>query len=125
MMQLPIMDSLFKAQNVDSMNVAQVNDSTRSLRLYFKPASQYSGYIFNYDLHTYLLHSIIYFVKTGVSDDDTGSGVSMISIAFSNYSNAVIDNDYFREDKFIYKLGDKFFAQHPYENYQLMVNVIK
>lgn len=122
-LQLPFLDSLFRAQNVDSMKVKEVNDSTRELQMFFNPASHYSGFILSYNLHSYLLKYIIYFIKTPVSDDDPGSGVSMIRITFSNYSNEVIDDDYFREDKFIYKQGDKFFAQHPYENFQLMMNV--
>lgn len=137
-LQLPFLDSLFRSQNVDSMNVTQVNDSTRSLRMYFNPASQYSSYSINYDQNSYLMHSITYFIKmpvdsTGSGDSggppdpgggpDSGHSTSMISIIFSNYSYQVIDNSYFDENKFIYKQGGKFFAQPPYINFQLMVNV--
>jgi len=125
MMQLPIMDSLFRAQNVDSMNVTQINDSTRSLRLYFNPGSRYSAYIFNYDLNTYLLYSITYFIKTPAYDDGSGSGVSMVQVLFSNYSTQPVDNSYFQQNKFIYNQGGKFITVPPYTNFQLMVNVSK
>lgn len=125
MMQLPIMDSLFRAQNVDSMNVTQINDSTRSLRLYFNPSSYYSGYIFNYDLNTYLIHSITYFIKTPAYDDGSGSGVSMVQVLFSNYSTKPIDDSYFQQSKFIYNQGGKFITVPPYTKFQLMVNVSK
>ena len=135
LMQLPFLDSLFRAQNVDSMTITQVNDSTRSLRMYFNPASFYSSYIINYDLNNYMMHSITYFVKTpayeeadgdndsGRIDGDEGSGISMINIIFNNYSYQVIDNSYFQEDKFIYKQGGQFFIKPPYTGFQLMVNI--
>ena len=125
MMQLPLMDSLFRAQNVSSMKISQINDSTRSLRMYFNPSSYYSGYIFNYDVHTYLINSIIYFIKTPANEDDSGSGTSMVKVVFSNYSTKPIDNSFFQTDKFIYKQGDQFLAQPPYSKFQLMVNVSK
>ena len=125
MMQLPIMDSLFRAQNVDSMNVTQINDSTRSLRLYFNPSSYYSGYIFNYDLNTYLIHSVTYFIKTPAYDDGSGSGTSMVQVLFSNYSTLPIDNSYFQQSKFIYNYGGKFVTVPPYTNFHLMVNTSK
>lgn len=125
MMQLPIMDSLFRVQNVDSMNVTQINDSTRSLHLYFNPASYYRGYIFNYDLNTYLIHSITYFIKTPAYDDGSGSGTSMVQVLFSNYSTRPVDNSYFQQSKFIYNQGGKFIAVPPYTNFRLMVNTSK
>lgn len=124
-MKLPIMDSLFRSQNVDSMNVTQINDSTRSLRLYFNPSSYYSGYIFNYDLNTYLIHSITYFIKTPASDDGSGSGISMVQVLFSNYSTKPIDDSYFQQSKFIYNKGGKFITVPPYTNFHLMVNTSK
>jgi hypothetical protein len=130
--QLPFMDSLFRAQNVDSMNVTVVNDSTRSLRMYFNPASFYSSYIINYDLNTYMMDSITYFIKTpayddddndsGMLDGDEGSGISMIKIIFNNYSTQAIDQSYFDESKFIYKQGGQFFARPEYADFQLLVN---
>lgn len=122
-MQLPFLDSLFRAQNVDSMKVTQVNDSTRKLYMYFRHSSYYRGFTISYDQNTYLLHSITYFIKRLVNEDNPEGGTNMINVIFSNYSTKVIDDSYFREDKFIYKQGNQFFAQHPYENYQLMVNV--
>ena len=134
-LQLPFLDSLFRAQNIDSMNVTNVNDSTRSLRMYFNPASFYSSYVINYDLNTYLMNSITYFVKTpayedldgdedsGHLDGDEGSGISMIKIIFSGYSYQVIDNSYFDESKFIYRQGGQFFTKPDYANFQLMVNM--
>lgn len=122
-MQLPFLDSLFRAQNVDSMRVTNTNDSTRNLQMYFNPGSQYSGFSISYNLHSYLLNSITYFVKMPAIEGETGSGVSMIKVIFSNYTRQVIDENYFREDKFIYKQGDNFLAQSPYEGFQLMVNI--
>lgn len=122
-MQLPFLDSLFRTQNVDSMRVTISNDSTRKLQMFFNPGSQYSGFSISYNLHSYLLHSITYFVKMPAIEGETGSGVSMIKVIFSNYSRQVIDENYFREGQFIYKQGDQFLAQSPYEGFQLMVNI--
>ena len=121
-MQLPVLDSLFRTENIDSMNVTQVNDSTRKLQMYFNRLSKYSNYLINYDQNSYLMHSITYFIKTPAYDDGSGSGISMIKIIFSNYSYDIIGNNFFQEDKFIYKQGDKFFAQPSYSNFQLMVH---
>jgi hypothetical protein len=121
-LQLPFLDSLFRAQNVDSMNVTCPNDSTRNLRMYFNSVSQYSSYIINYDLNTYLIHCITYFIKAPAYDDSSGCGISMIKINFSNYSYQVIDNSYFDESKFIFRQGGQFYVKPAYTNFQLMVN---
>ncbi len=121
-LQLPFMDSLFKAQNIDSMCVTQTCDSVRSLRMYFGPSSFYSGYTINYDLNTYLINSITYFAKTPAYEDSTGCGTSAINIAFSNYSTQPIDYSYFQESKFIYSEGGQLYVQPAYTGFQLMVN---
>jgi hypothetical protein len=122
LMQLPFLDSLFRSQNIDSMNVTNVNDSTRSLRMYFNARSQYTSCVIQYDPGSYLFKSVTYNVKTPPTADDPGSGISVLKIVFSNYSTQLINEDYFREDKFIYKQGSQFLGQPPYNTFQLVVN---
>lgn len=122
-MQLPVMDSLFRVQNIDSMQVTGLNDSLRMLQMYFNPLSQYTGFQITYDKNSYRVHSIRYFIRQPVDDDNPQSTVSMVRLDFSNYSAGVIDDDYFREDKFIYKELDTFYTKSPYDHYQLMINV--
>src|SRR5450755_479234 len=43
LMQLPFLDSLFQAQNVDSIRVTLSTDSARTLRMYFNSRSQYTN----------------------------------------------------------------------------------
>jgi hypothetical protein len=123
-MRLPFLDSLFRAQNIDSMNVTKLNDTTRSLRMYFNPASQYSSCIMQYDLSSFLLRSITYVIKNStVANSTTNTATSTLKITFTNYSFALIDDSYFREDKFIYKQGGQYYGQPPYNTYQLVVNI--
>ena len=122
-MRLPFLDSLFRAQNIDSMNVTKVNDTTKSLRMYFNPASQYTSCIMQYDLSSFLLRSITYVMKTGGPNNSTNNtSTSTLKISFTNYSFALIDDNYFREDKFIYKQDGQYYGQPPYNNFQLVVN---
>ena len=122
LLQLPFLDSLFRSQNIDSMNVTKVNDSTRNLRMYFNARSQFTSGTMQYDPGSYLLKSVTYNVKTPSTPDDPGSGISILKILFSGYSGQLIDANYFREDKFIYKQGTQFLGQPPYNTFQLVVN---
>lgn len=121
-MQLPLIDSLFRAQNIHSMDVKDLNDSTRALHMYFTPESQYTGFIINYNSDSYLINSITYYIKSSVDEDNEVSGTGMIKVIYSNYTFGPIDDSYFRESKFIYKQDGKFFATTPYSDFQLMIN---
>ncbi|WP_290710688.1 hypothetical protein, partial [Flavihumibacter sp. CACIAM 22H1] len=60
--QLPLMDSLFREANVDSLEVSRLNDSTRALLIHFKPGAFYKSYQIKYHPYTYLIRSITYFL---------------------------------------------------------------
>jgi hypothetical protein len=118
-MNMPFLDSLFRAQNIDSMSVTKINDSVRDLKLIFNISSQYRIADMQYDPSSYLLKSIVYYNRTSTNSTTSGS---LLKINFSNYSSDIIDDYYFREDKFIYKQGGQFFGTPPYNNFQLVVN---
>jgi hypothetical protein len=125
LMQLPFLDSLFQAQNVDSIRVILSNDSARILRMYFNARSQYTNCQILYDPNSYLLQSMTYCMKTqstAPTASSTAVNIARVSVSFSNYSYQPVDDSYFREDTFIYKQNGQFFTQAPYANFQVMVN---
>lgn len=134
-LRLPFLDSLFLAANVDSMNVTDLNDSSRELRMNFDSLSTYRSFLIYYSRNSYLLDSILYFTRSpnlyvdpmdpGCSPDgcpDTTTRAAIIKIVFSNYSYQIVDDSYFQESKFIYTVGDKIYLKPDYVNFQLMVN---
>lgn len=118
-LQVAVLDSVFEENFVDSMHVTEINDSTRKLDIEFKPESPYAYYEVVYDLRSYMIHSIK-FHQRGLGEDYPNYGV--IEVFFSNYSTAVISDDYFRESKFIFKDGSTFHPQTAYNTYEIMVN---
>lgn len=122
-MQIPMMDSLFREAHVAQMEVTKLNDSTRSLKIEFNSDGPYRGYEIQYDLNSFLIRKVKYYMSEAVGEDNPGSsGVVCITIGFSNYSGQVIDEDYFNETKFIYRQGDQFLTQPAFAGFRLMVS---
>ena len=135
-LRLPFLDSLFLAANVDSMNVTDLTDSSRELRMDFDSLSPYRSFLMYYNRNSYLLDSILYFTRSPnlysdplnpgcdpfIGCPDTTTTAAIIKIVFSNYSYQVVDDSYFQESKFIYTVSDKVYLKPDYANFQLMVN---
>ena len=122
-LQVPMMDSLFREANVSAMNVTKVNDSTRMLRVLFNPNSQYRSYEIQYDRNSFLIRNIKYYLP-GMDDSDppTGSGVICVAIHFSNYSQQPISEEYFNEARFVFRQGDEILARPLFDGFRVMVS---
>jgi hypothetical protein len=122
-LRLPFMDSAFRNSNVSSLSITEYDDSTRKLTVYFKPGSNFSQYEMKYDKYKFYMRNMTYYLRN-VMNDGTGvtSGTAVITVAFSNYSTAAIDQSVFNEEKFIYKSGGQFHVQPAYSNFSLIVN---
>lgn len=122
-MQLPLMDSFFRAANIDSMAVTALNDSTNSLRIYFNSASVYHSYVVQYDPASYLIRKVIYYLPdSGLEDNFSGaSGIVCVTINFSGYSANEIDESVFDENQYIYNQGGTFYVQVAYNGFRLIV----
>ncbi len=122
-LQIPMMDSLFREANVTSMKVNRLNDSTRSLQVLFSPQSQYRRYEIQYDLKNYLVRKVKYYLPDpDDSDSSTGSGVICVTIIFSGYSADLINEDYFNESRFVHRQGGEILAQPEFNGFRVMVS---
>ena len=124
-LQLPLMDSLFREANVADMSVKDVDDSTRLLSILFKSQSPYHSYELKYDIATNHIKQVKYYLAEMASDTQGASGVVCIAMNFSNYSENVIDDDEFKESKYVFHFGDEIKLQPPYEGFRLMINTEK
>lgn len=124
-LQLPLMDSLFREANIADMSVKDVDDSTRLLLILFKSQSPYHSYELKYDIATNHIKYVKYYLTEIAPDTPGASGVVCITMNFSNYSEDVIDDDEFKESKYVFHLGDEIKLQPPFESFRLMINAEK
>jgi hypothetical protein len=121
--QMPFLDSVFRNQNIDSMLIAQPNDSTRILTIKFVAGTAYSNYELQYDYNTYLIKKVKYTVPANSAFADTGDAItSIVTILFSNYDTQIIEDSNFDEAAFIKKQGEEFVAQPAYSGFKIFVN---
>jgi hypothetical protein len=115
------MDSAYARTNIKNMSVTDVSDTLRVLKIFLKEPQQYLQYEISYNPRTYLLRTAKYYLHDGPVDPANGnSGTGVVTIRYSNYSTAVIDEENFRESRFVYKDGTTFYAQSPYGNYRII-----
>jgi hypothetical protein len=85
--------------------------------------SLYKSYEIQYDLTSYQLRKMKYYVMDPVNaDNPDGSGTGCVTILFFNYSEQPFDEDCFREGKFIYKQDNQFNVQQAFNGYHVLVN---
>lgn len=119
--QIPLLDSVFRESSVSGMQVVRINDSTRSLKILFKPEAYYRSYEIQYDLNTFLIRKVKYYLKDSESGDDpNSSGIVCVAFTFSNYSTESVGEAYFDESKFIRRYGDQIIAQPAFEGFKLI-----
>lgn len=119
-MMLSILDSTFQQAHVNAMSITQVDSVTRSFTITFNAQSRYSGYDLRYDKNTYMLKSIVYYLKNGYERDNGTTATAKITVNFMNYDTSEISNDYFLEDKYIYKDASGFKTKPSYNGYQII-----
>lgn len=124
-MQIPMMDSLFRESNVTDMQVTRLDDSTRSIKIQFTPQTQYRGYEMQYDINSFLIRKVKYYIPDPGDEDNppVSSGVVCITINFLNYSEAPINEEYFNESKFIYRQGNELLSQPAFTGYRIIANI--
>jgi hypothetical protein len=124
-LQLPLMDSLFREANIADMSVKDIDDSTRLLLIMFNEQSPYHSYQLKYDVATNRIKQVKYYLTEMASDVAGASGVVCVAMNFSNYSENIIGDDEFKESKYVYRYADEIKLQPPYEGFRLMVNTQK
>jgi len=124
-LQLPLMDSLFREANISDISVINLNDSTRALRILFNGQSPYHSYELEYDMSTYRIRQVKYYLADMAADKPGTSGVVCVTMYFTNYSEKLISDDEFRESKFVFRFADEVKLQPAYADFRLMMNYEK
>jgi hypothetical protein len=122
--QLPFLDSLFRAANVESLSITARNDSLRLLSVRFKPASVYGSYQLHYNANTHLIERIEYFTRE-IGGEEGHSGTGLITVRLHHYSFQPLDAELFHEERFVQKTNGAFQAQPPFAGFKLIVNTDK
>jgi hypothetical protein len=124
-LQLPLMDSLFREANIEDMSVKDIDDSTRMLHILFNPQSPYHSYQLKYDIATNHIKQVKYYLTEMALETPGASGVACVAMNFSNYSENVISDSEFKESKYVYRFADEIKLQPAFEGFRLMMNTKK
>jgi hypothetical protein len=125
-LQLPLMDSLFRAALVDSMCITGKQNGEKLLSIFFRPTSMYSHYRLYYDARTSLINRIEYYTKTiNLSEEEGGSGTSLITLRLSQYSFDPVPGELFREERILFKNGRTFTAAPAFADFKIIDNTVK
>ncbi|MBO9572414.1 MAG: hypothetical protein J7497_09430 [Chitinophagaceae bacterium] len=123
LMKLPILDSIFQSAYVDSMKIIATDDvPINTLYLYLSPSSPYANYVLVYDRNNYRIQFIHFYIRNAPVEDGVTSGTGAVTVTFSAYSTAAVDQEKFWEDKFIYKQAGEIHLKPAYAGYQLLDN---
>lgn len=115
--QLPLMDSLFRSAHVLKMKVVDFSDSSRIIKVIFQPGSWYRKYEIEYNPMTMVVNKVRYYTKgTGDGEDDKLARVTIIA---DGYTYDIPDPSVFNEARYIYKLNDKIYLQPAWQQFQL------
>lgn len=118
-MQLPLMDSVFRAAHISSMRIDEENDSTWILRVFFNPDSYYFSYDMTYDRFTCLVKRVDYYTRNEGGDYNIPSDhIVSVSVYMTNYSDADQDPATFNENRYIYKLNGSLYLQPAWQQFQ-------
>lgn len=124
-LKLPLLDSFFRAANVDSLVINEYNDSTRQLIAFMGEQAGYRMFKLNYDKNIFVIRNIQYFIK-GVGYDANGvtSGTALITLTLSGYDWSSVDQSIFSEQKYVIKLDGHYYLQSPYTGFKLIINTV-
>lgn len=117
--QIPLMDSLFRANHVSSMRIDESSDSIWVLRVFFNPGSYYLSYDLTYNRFTGLVEQVDYESRNESGDHDIPADhIVSAEIFISNFSEAELDAALFNENRYIYKLNGLLYLQPAWQQYQ-------
>lgn len=119
-MNMPVTDTLYWKTFVQHMTVTQVNDSTRMLKITFKPGALYSSYEVKYNFNPYRMEQVKAWMPADLPGSDPDlfpSGKALITFSFSGYDTAPLDAGWFNEDKYILFQSGQFQPKAPYTGY--------
>lgn len=120
-LQLPLMDSAFRAAHVSGMRIDQdeENDSIWIMRVFFNPGSYYFSYDMTYNRYTGLVQRVDYYARNEAGEHDIPSDhcVSVI-VYMTNYSDADQDPATFNENRYIYRLNGSLYLQPDWQQFQ-------
>jgi hypothetical protein len=122
--QLPLLDSVFRDANIDSMHIVSETDSTNVLTVYFKPEASFKKYSIHYNNAKFLISKMQYFIADQPFNLENTS-TALVEILFSNYSDAEVDPSIFKEDRFIYWSNDSFYPKSEFQGFRILNNTAK
>jgi hypothetical protein len=124
--KLPLMDSIFRAANVDSMRLDVIagTPTYREFTVYFDPSAPFRLYKLRYDPSNFRIQSIKYYIKdVPIETGAITTGTALVELSVSNYSSSSFDLNVFQEDKFIYKSNGELFEKPAYSSFKLFSNI--
>lgn len=117
-LEVPMLDSIFRTAFVDSVYIEEVDDSTWRFVALFKPESYYSYYELNYDPETALIKSINYHGRNETGAHDIPQDhIVCATIYMSNYSFDELDAALFNENRYFYNLNGALYLQPAWQDY--------
>ncbi len=119
-LQLPVLDSLFREASVASVVAEQINDSTNKIKFQFLPDSHYNSYEITYHNTKLLIRTIKMVVKDYSLLEDGGSGVSCITMQFENYSFDPVDMKLFNRFRFLTLQGVEYIPKSQYAGFEVI-----
>lgn len=125
-MNMPVTDTLYWRTFAQSLAVTNVNDSTRTLKINFKPGAIYSSYEVRYDFKRYRMEQVKAYMPADLPGTDPGlfpSGKALITFTFSGYDTSPLDAVWFNEDKYILFQNGQFLPKAPYTGYFIETNI--
>ena len=124
-LKLPLLDSFFRAANIDSLVINEYDDSTRQLIAYMGEQAAFRLFKLNYDKNLFVIRKIQYYIK-GVGYDANGvtSGTALIALTLSGYDWSSVDQSIFSEQKYVVKLDGHYYLQSPYGGFKLIINTV-
>lgn len=117
--KVPLLDTSFINNNVDSMKVYVIDDSTWQFLVMFKPESFYTYYEMNYDPDTQLVKSINYHAHNYRGENNIPADhIVCATIYMYNYSQEELDPVLFNEARYFYQLNGGLYLQPAWQTFQ-------
>ncbi|MEI6950338.1 hypothetical protein V9K67_24365 [Paraflavisolibacter sp. H34] len=123
-LQLPLLDTVFLAANVDSMRITGRQKEERVLTIFFKNTSLYSRYCLYYNAQSFLVSRMEYFTRA-LHQDDPAGGAQLITVRLSHYSFDPVPGELFREDRVLSRTGGAFSTTPAFAAFKIIDNTAK
>lgn len=125
-MNIPVTDTLYWKTFILGRTATQINDSTRNLKITFKPGALYSSYEVRYNFRRYRMEQVKVYMPAdlpGADPDLFPSGKALITFTFSGYDTSALDAGWFSEDRYILYQDGQFQPKAPYTGYFIETNI--